>query len=74
MKHVIMGVVEGEEFASFEKAVPASLDDLKSVMGWVNDDDHFYDYRLTSEQVRAIEQLCGFKLPSDLELFLTCNA
>ena len=28
MKHVIMGVPEGEDFASFEKEIPVSVADL----------------------------------------------
>ena len=74
MKHVIMGVPEGEDFASFEKEIPVSDADLKLIMGWEKDDDYVYDYRLTSEQISAIEQLCSLELPRDLELFLTCNA
>lgn len=74
MKHVIMGVPEGEDFASFEKEIPASVADLKLIMGWEKDDDYVYDYPLTSKQISAIEQLCSLELPRDLELFLTCNA
>lgn len=74
MKHVIMGVPQGEDFASFEKEIPVSVADLKPIMGWVKDEDCVYDYRLTVEQISAIEQLCSLELPKDLELFLTCNA
>jgi hypothetical protein len=74
MKHVIMGVPQGEDFASFEKEIPVSVADLKPIMGWVKDDDCVYDYRLTAEQISAIEQLCSLELPKNLELFLTCNA
>lgn len=74
MKHVIMGVPQGEDFASFEKEITVSVADLKPIMGWVKDDDCVYDYRLTAEQISAIEQLCSLELPKDLELFLTCNA
>ncbi|WP_296257908.1 MULTISPECIES: DUF7683 domain-containing protein [unclassified Pseudomonas] len=74
MKHVIMGVHDGEDLASFEKEILVSVDDLKTIMGWEKDDDYVYDYRLTSEQISAIEELCSFMLPRDMELFLTCNA
>jgi hypothetical protein len=74
MKHVIMGVPEGEDFASYEKEIPVSVEDLKPIMGWEKDDDFVYDYRLTLEQITAIEQLCSLELPKNLELFLTCNA
>ena len=74
MKHVIMGVPKGVDFASFEKEIPVSVADLKAIMGWEKDGDYVYDYRLTSEQISAIEQLCSLELPRDLELFLTYNA
>ncbi|VVN92298.1 hypothetical protein [Pseudomonas fluorescens] len=74
MKHVMMGVPQGEDFASFEKEIPVSVADLKPIMGWVKDDDCVYDYRLTAEQISAIEQLCSLELPKNFELFLTCNA
>lgn len=74
MKHVIMGVSDGEDFASYEKEIPASVEDLKAIMGWAKDEDCVYDYRLTAEQINAIEQLCSLELPKNLELFLTCNA
>ena len=57
MKHVIMGVPDGEDFASFEKEIPVSAADLKPIMGWAKDDDCIYDYRLTLEQISAIERL-----------------
>lgn len=74
MKHVIMGVPEGEDFASYEKNISASVNDLKPIMGWAKDDDYMYDYRLTAEQINAIEKLCSLELPKDLELFLTCSS
>ncbi|MDI3271083.1 DUF7683 domain-containing protein [Pseudomonas sp. MDT1-16] len=74
MKHVLMGVPEGEDFASYEKEIPVSVEDLKPILGWAKDDDCVYDYRLTAEQINAIEQLCSLKLPTDLMLFLTGNA
>ncbi|WP_122206781.1 hypothetical protein [Pseudomonas viridiflava] len=73
MKHMIMGVPHGEDFASYEKEIPASAADLKSLMGWVKDDDCVYDYRLTDQQISAIEQLYSLELPKNLELFLTCH-
>lgn len=74
MRYVIMGVPDGEDFASFEKEIPLSVADLKPIMGWEKDGDHVYDYRLTSEQISAIEQRCSLELPRNLELFLTCSA
>jgi len=74
MRHVIMGVPEGEDFASYELEIPVSVADLKPIMSWAKDDDCVYDYHLTAEQISAIEKLCALKLPSDLMLFLTCSA
>ncbi|AZC51616.1 hypothetical protein HUS91_34040 [Pseudomonas chlororaphis] len=74
MKHTIMGVPEGEDFATFSKVLPVSVADLKPIMGWATDDDCVYDYQLTLEQISAIEQLCSLELPKNLELFLTCSA
>ncbi|MFJ6088630.1 DUF7683 domain-containing protein [Pseudomonas chlororaphis] len=74
MKHTIRGVPEGEDFATFEKVLPVSVADLKPIMGWAADDDCVYDYRLTPEQISAIEKLCSLELPRNLELFLTCSA
>ncbi|ROM90792.1 hypothetical protein [Pseudomonas brassicacearum] len=74
MKHTIMGVPEGEDFASFEKELPVSVAELKPIMGWAADGDCVYDYRLTPEQISAIEQLCSLELPRNLELYLTCSA
>ncbi|MHC8383498.1 DUF7683 domain-containing protein [Pseudomonas sp. LB3P14] len=74
MRHVIRGVSEGEDFASYEKEIPVSVEDFKPIMGWAKDDDCVYDYWLTAEQINAIEQLCSVELPTDLMLFITCNA
>ncbi|MHC8370409.1 hypothetical protein ACYZT2_06265 [Pseudomonas sp. MDT1-85] len=46
MKLVIMVVPEGEDFASYEREIPVSVEDLKPIMGWAKDDDCVYDYRL----------------------------
>ncbi|VVM58647.1 hypothetical protein PS662_01191 [Pseudomonas fluorescens] len=74
MKHVIMGVPEGEDFATYEMEILVSVADLTPIMGWAKDDDCVYDYHLTADQISAIEQLCALKLPTHLMLFLTCSA
>ncbi|MHC8337685.1 DUF7683 domain-containing protein [Pseudomonas sp. HLT2-19-2] len=74
MRRVIRGVSEGEDFASYEREIPVSVEDLKPIMGWAKDDNCVYGYRLTAEQINAIEPLCSLELPTDLMLFLTCNA
>ena len=54
--------------------IPVSAKDLRPIMSWAKDDDYIYDYRLTLEQISAIERLCALELPRHLELFLMCNA
>ncbi|RON55036.1 hypothetical protein [Pseudomonas frederiksbergensis] len=71
MKHLIMGVPKGEDFPSFEKQIPITTIELKLIMGWVNDEESFHDYRLTELQIVRIEKACSLELPRDLDLFLT---
>ncbi|MHC8368447.1 DUF7683 domain-containing protein [Pseudomonas sp. ZT5P21] len=74
MKHVIMGVPESEDFATYEMEIAVSVEDLNPIRGWAKDDECVYDYQLTADQISAIEQLCSLKLHTDLMLFLTCSA
>ncbi|MBK5549965.1 hypothetical protein JFU49_06675 [Pseudomonas sp. TH03] len=73
MKHLIMGVPKGEDFPSFEMQTPITTSELKSIMGWENDEDSLHDYRLTEHQIMRIEKACSLELPKDLELFLTSH-
>lgn len=68
-----MGVVPNEDFASFEEALPLSTQDLMEIMGWEKLQDCVFDYLLTEEQVRKIEDATGQKLPPHLDLFLTSH-
>jgi hypothetical protein len=43
-------------------------------MGWQNNNDRLFDYRLTEQQIHDIEQACSLELPKHLELFLTTYA
>ncbi|WP_194788460.1 hypothetical protein [Pseudomonas sp. UFMG81] len=72
MKFSIMGVPKGKDFATFEQSIRAVLSDLGPIMGWADDGQYLYDYRLTREQISAIEQTYSLALPKDLELYLTC--
>lgn len=74
MKHVLMGVAKNEDVASFQQEIEISLSDLTWVMGWEEDEDCLYDYRLTAQQISALEKYCSFELPNDLDLYLTCNS
>ena len=75
MKHIIMGVPQDGEFATFTRELPESVfDDLKIIMGWKDENDHLYDFQLTKDQIQKIEAIISVKLPSDhLDLFLTCS-
>ena len=56
MKHVLMGVAKNEDVASFQQEIEISLSDLTLVMGWEEDEDCLYDYRLTAQQISALEK------------------
>ena len=73
MKHVLMGVAKNEDVASFQQEIEISLSDLTLVMGWEEDEDCLYDYRLTAQQISALEKYCSFEFPKVLDLYLTCN-
>ena len=74
MKHVLMGVAKNEDVASFQQEIEISLSDLTLVMGWEEDEYCLYDYRLTAQQISALEKYCSFELPKDLDIYLTCNS
>ena len=71
MKHTIMGVRDGEDFASYKTTLKIPSNELARVMGWESKEDFVYDYQLTKSQIRAIEQVGSISLPNDLTLFLT---
>lgn len=75
MKHIIMGVPQDGEFATFSRELPESaFDDLKIIMDWKDENDHLYDFQLTKYQIQKIEAIFSVKLPSDhLDLYLTCS-
>lgn len=75
MKHIILGVPQDGEFATFTRELPESaFDDLKIIMDWKDENDHLYDFQLTKDQIKQIEAIISVKLPSDhLDLFLTCS-
>lgn len=73
MKQLIMGVPKGEDFPSFEKQIFVEITELSLIMGWENDVDPLHDYRLTHQQIIAIEKACLIDLPKDLDYFLTSN-
>lgn len=74
LSHMIMGFRPDDDFPCLEKNLPISTIDLVPIMGWQNDNDCVFDYRLTEQQVRDIERSCSLKLPEHLELFLITDA
>jgi hypothetical protein len=73
MKHTVMGIYEGDDFASYENVLPIKSEELAVLMGWKDQEDYVYDYPLTKDQITAIEQACSVSFPSDLILFLTTS-
>lgn len=71
MKHMIMGIPKNEDFPTFELKLVIPTEKLSALMGWQNENDWVFDYRLTLEQITEIEKLIPQKLPVDLDLFLT---
>jgi hypothetical protein len=71
MKHRIMGVLEGDDSAVFERALPIATSSLKVIMGWSTKDDPLYDYKLTEQQITDIEQACAVTMPRHLDLYLS---
>lgn len=49
MRHAIRGYAPLEEVPSFKMDIPLSAADLKPIMGWVEDDDFLYVYKLTRQ-------------------------
>jgi len=70
-KFLVMGVLQGEDFPSFEKEIFISLAELALIMGWKNDEDPLHDYLLTEQHLTAIGKACSIKLPENLNFFLT---
>lgn len=73
MKHTIMGVRDGEDFASYEKTLLIFSGELAALMGWKMEEDYVHDYKLTKKQISEIEKICAILLPHNLTLFLTCS-
>jgi hypothetical protein len=73
MRHVVYGVPSGEDFPTYEQELPLSLDDLTIIMEWT-DDDHVFDFRLTAQQIKDIQDMSSIKFPEDLDLYLSCNS
>lgn len=73
MKHKIMGVIDGDDFASYEKALYIDTQALAKIMNWTKEENYFYDYELNTSQIEALENACSVELPRNLLLFLTSS-
>ena len=73
MKHKIMGVIAGDDFASYEKTLCIDTQALAKIMSWTKKENYFYDYELNTSQIEALEDECSIELPRNLLLFLTSS-
>jgi hypothetical protein len=53
MKHTVMGIYEGDDFASYENVLPIKSEELAVLMGWKDQEDYVYDYQLTKDQTNS---------------------
>lgn len=71
MKHKIMGVIDGDDFASYEQTLCIDTQALAKIMNWTKEESYLYDYELNTSQIEALENACSIELPRNLSLFLT---
>jgi len=69
----MMGVIEGDDFASWELDLRIGSADLAEIMGWVRREEYLYDYELTESQAKALEKFCLIALPRGLLFYLTTS-
>ncbi|ALI01746.1 recombination regulator RecX [Pseudomonas sp. FW306-02-F02-AA] len=74
MKHLILVVPHGSDSISAEIELNVTVAELQPVMGWENENDYLYDYKLTAQQISGIERLISQSLPRNVELYLSCDA
>lgn len=73
VKHKIMGVIDGDDFASYEKTLHIDTQALAKIMKWTKAENYFYDYELNKTQITALKTVCSIDLPQDLLFFLTSS-
>lgn len=66
-----MGVVDGDDFATYETTLGIDGEALAEIMNWRQKEDHLYDYELSAAQIEALEEACSRELPRVFLLFLT---
>jgi len=73
MIHYIVGYPHDSEFPVYRQDLPISIANLKRIMGWTEDDECVFTYKLNSEQISHIESAVGIVLSKEYELFLDCD-
>lgn len=73
MKHKIMGVINGDDFASYENALCINTQTLAKIMNLTKEESYFYDYALNSSQIDSLERSCSIALPRNLLIYLTSS-
>ncbi|WP_431145675.1 DUF7683 domain-containing protein [Pseudomonas alvandae] len=73
MNHKIMGVIDGDDFASYETALIIDGRELATIMNWTGQEEQLYDYELTASQINELEAACSIILPRNLVLYLTTS-
>jgi len=74
MRHMIMGIPKNDNFPTFNVELPLTAETLKPIMNWETDNEIFFDYQLTPQQINDIEAATSLTFPKELDLFLTCEA
>lgn len=73
MRYRIMGVVDGDHFASYEIVLGIDSEALAKIMNWSQKEDYLYDYELSASQIEILEEADLIELPRGLLLFLTSS-
>ena len=68
-----MGVIDGDDFASYETALVINDQELATIMNWTGQEEQLYDYELTASQINELEAACSIILPRNLVLYLTTS-
>nr|WP_218647728.1 hypothetical protein [Pseudomonas sp. 21615526] len=58
---------------SAEISLNVKAEDLRTIMGWQTESDGVYDYLLTANQIKVIENLTSQVLPKNASLYLACH-
>ncbi|WP_260962765.1 DUF7683 domain-containing protein [Pseudomonas citri] len=70
----VLGFYRNRDELVFEQDISLSVEDLKPVMRWMNNQDHIgADFKLSAAQVREIEQLASVVFPEGLDFYLTSH-